>query len=113
MENQFTGEIDLIHLPDEVEDLRLSDNQLTGEIHLTHSPKRMKYLYLKNNQFSGSLVIKGLPQGMNMIDVRGNQFNTIAVVDSETHVSIKLKGSGVTSAVDGNGAELDMDQFLK
>ena len=43
---------------------------------------------------------------------RVNKFNTIALVDSETHVTIKLKGSGVTSVSDRNGGELDMSRFF-
>ena len=47
-----------------------------------------------------------------MIDVQGNHFNSIAVIDSITYVSIKLEGSAVTSVVDENGRELNMNRFL-
>ena len=111
--NQITGEIDLSHLPHKMGCIYLDSNQLTGEIDLAHLPDGMKELSLENNQFSGSLVIKSLPQGMRTIDVRGNHFNAIALVDSRTYVTINLKGSGVTSVVDGNGEELDENKFLK
>ena len=112
-DNKLTGEVDLTQLPGEMFYLFLQNNNLTGEIDLTRLPDEMTQLLLRKNQLTGSLVIKRLPQGIHMIDVRGNHFNAIAVVDSEIHVIIELKGSGVTSVVDENGEELDMEQFLK
>ena len=106
--NKLSGEIDLTQLPYKMEYLTLGYNQLTGEINLTHLPDGMRGLHLESNQLSGSLVIRGLPQEMNIIDVRGNNFNAVAVVDSDTPATIKLKESGVTSVVDENGREQDM-----
>ena len=110
--NQLTGEIELTRLPDGMEWLYLNNNRFTGEIDLTRLPGGMKCLYLNKNQFSGSLVIKELPQEMNVIDVRRNQFNAIAVVYSKTDTDIDLLRSGVTSVVDENGEEQDMQRFL-
>ena len=50
---------------------------------------------------------------MSRIDVRANQFNAVAVVDSETDAAIELEGSGVTSVVDENGKERDMQRLLE
>ena len=110
--NQITGEIDLTHLPSEIKTLRLNNNKLTGEIDLTRLPERIEYLFLQNNELTGPLVIETLQPRIFMLDVQGNHFNSIGVVDSKTHDFIKLKGSGVTSVVDGNGKELDMKCFL-
>ena len=110
--NQLTGEIDLTQLPKGMEALRLDRNQLTGEIDLTCLPEGMQYLHISRNQLSGSLVMSQLPQEIITIDARDNNFNAVAVVESETLATIKLRGSGVTSVVNENGRELDMSQFL-
>ena len=110
--NQLTDKIDLTHLPSEMEVLYLQNNQLTGEIDLTHLPDEMIYLHLKNNQFPGSFVIKTLTDGTSLY-AQGNQFNAIAVVDSNLRAIIKLEGSGVTSVLDENGRERDMELFLR
>ena len=109
--NELSGEIDLTQLQDGMEDLHLNKNHFTGNVVLTHLPKGMQKLLLQNNLLSGSVIIKRLPQGMEMIDLRDNNFNAIAVVGPETEANINLKGSGVTSVVDENGAELDMKPF--
>ena len=111
--NRLTGEVNLTHLPEGMQRLHLEYNQLRGEVDLAHLPNAMEFLSLVRNQFSGPLVIKKLPQRMNTIDVRGNFFNAIAVVETGVHVSIKLKRSGVTSVVEENGRELNMNLFLK
>ena len=108
--NQLTGEIDLTHLPDGMRYISLFNNQLSGEIDLTQLPLGMRGLYLYHNQLSGSLVIKKLHQVI--VDVRGNHFNAIAVVNSDILVRIILRGSGVTSVVDENGRELNIQHFL-
>ena len=106
--NQFTGEIDLTHLPERISQLTLNNNQLTGGIDLTRLPDGMRYLTLNNSQLTGSLFISNLPPLMILLDIRANLFNAIAVVDSQTHATVKLEGSGVTSAVDENGIEVAM-----
>ena len=111
--NQLSGEVDLAHLPQAMRSISLNKNKLTGEIDLTQLPKGLLRLSLENNQFSGSLVIRKLPGRIHTIYVRRNNFNAIAVVESETDVTIELEGSGVTSVVDENGRELDMKRFLK
>ena len=113
-DNQLTGEIDLTHLPEGMCWLSLGDNQLTGEIDLTHLPEGMGELSLENNQFSGSFVVNDMPPEMSTICARGNQFNAIAVVGTQAaEVLIQLQGSGVTSVVDENGNEQDMQLFLE
>ena len=110
--NRFTGEIDLAHLPEVMNVLRLQCNQFTGEIDLTRLPDGMEHLFLENNRLSGSLVLKRLPPGIRTINARRNNFNVVAVVHSEAHAAIKLEVSGVTSVVDGNGREQNMNRFL-
>ena len=110
--NRLTGEIDLTQLPDIMNYAHLENNQLTGEVNLTQLPSRMHSLDLSGNQLTGSLIIRNIPLGAEEIDVRGNHFNAVAVVDSETHDPVDFEGSGVTSVVDENGKELDIQQFL-
>ena len=111
--NRLTGEIDLTRLPDIMCGLYLQNNRLTGEINVTQLPGGMTHLYMNNNQLSGSLILKNLPQRLNAIDARGNHFDAIGVVESKIHARIKLEESGVTSVVDENGNEQDMQLFLK
>ena len=110
--NRLSGEIDLAHLPNGMHYLNLGHNHLTGSIDLTQLPDEMDVLQFHNNQLSGSLVIKCLPSGINTILAGGNNFNAIALVDSKSHVFIKLRGSGVTAVVDKNGKEVNIKRFL-
>ena len=109
--NQLTGEIDLTKLPGGIRGLFLNNNQFTGEIDLANIPHGMGYLFLENNQLSGSFVAKRLKSWIS-VNARRNQFNAVAVVKSETQAGIKLRGSGVTSVVNENGRELDVNLFL-
>ena len=109
------GSLELCYVPPKVKVLNINwwlGSRLTGPVDLTHLPEGMESLCLKNNRLSGSLVIKNVPQWLDIIDLRGNQFNAIAVVDAKTNATIQLKDSGVTSVVDENGKELDMQRFL-
>ena len=110
--NQISGTLDLTHLPDGMKLLLLASNQLTGEIDLTHLPDGMEYLYLHNNQLSGPLVIQKIPPKMKMIDLEENHFHDIAVVNSKTCATIKLKESGVSSVVDEDGNERGSSPFF-
>ena len=109
--NRLTGELDLTKLPDIMEYLSFNNNEFSGEVDLTQFPIGMKYLYLSDNQLTGSLYVGKLPPMMELVHARGNNFDPIVVVDSETHVSIKLCRSGVVSVVDENGKALDMERF--
>ena len=110
--NQLTGKVDLTKLPKGMNVLRLQYNQFTGAIDLGNLPDEMTYLFLQNNKFSGSFVAKGLASSM-AINAQGNQFNAVAVIGSKTDAAIKLRGSGVTSVVDENGKEMDMNRFFE
>ena len=110
--NQLTGEIDLTRLPARLYHLDLQNNQFTGEIDLTHLSEGMNYLYLNKNQLSGSFVVKNSSPGLRSINAEDNKFNAVAVIDSKSHAYIHLRGSGVTSVVDGNGRDLDSVWFL-
>ena len=110
--NQISGTLDLTHLPEGMECLRLNNNTLTGEIDLTHLPDGMECLYLQNNQLSGPLVVQKIPPEMEMIHLEENHFNTVAVVDSKTHATINLRGSGVSSVVDEDGNERGSRPFV-
>ena len=70
----------------------------------------MEELHIKNNQLSRSFSIKTLATEM-VMNAQENQLNSIAVVHSKPHATIKLRGSGVTSVVDENGREQDMKRF--
>ena len=130
--NQFSGEVDLTKLPDALRWLSLNNNEFTGEIDLTQLPKRMIWLSLSNNRLTGEIDLTRLPEGMgelslennqfsgsfapeiSTISAGGNQFNAIAVVGTQAaEVFIRLQGSGVTSVVDENGHEQDMQLFLE
>ena len=111
--NRLTGEIDLTHLPARMYHLNLQNNRFTGEVDLTHLPEKMSYLYLNRNEFCGSLVIKCLPPGIRCINAQSNKFGDVALVDSEVHADINLRGSGVTSIVDENGEKLDRKRLLE
>ena len=110
--NQISGTLDFTHLPDGMKPVFLASNQLTGEIDLTHLPDGMGYLYLQNNQLSGPLVIQKIPPKMKMIDLEENHFHDIAVVNSKTCATIKLKESGVTSVVNEDGNERGSRPFF-
>ena len=112
-DNRLTGEIDLTQLPEGMVSLALNDNRLTGVIDLTRLPEYFFVLYLSENQLSGSLVIRNLPRWIKTVDLQVNHFDAIAVVDSEKHVAIKLKGSGVTSIVDESRTEFDSKLFFE
>ena len=89
---------------------------VSGSVKLCYIPPKMKVLRISsfgNSKLTGSIDLIYLPHGMQVIDVQGNHLNAIAVVDSRTDATIKLKGSGVTSVVGENGRELDMNRFLK
>ena len=62
---------------------------------------------------SGSLVIKRLPSRISSVKAGGNKSNAVAEVDSKTHATVKFKGSDVTSAVDENWTEQNMQRFLQ
>ena len=111
--NQISGTLDLTHLPDGMKSLSLASNHLTGEIDLTHLPDGMGYLYLQNNQLSGPLVIQKIPSKVKMIDLEENHFNAVAVVDSKTRATIKLKESGVTSVLNENGRQRITKYFFR
>ena len=108
--NQLTGEIDLTQLPGGMEYLYLHNNQFTGGVDLTQLPDGMGYLFFQNNQLSGSFVIERLTRGI-CINAEENHFNAVAVVGSNTDARVKLSGSGVTSVVDENGREQDINRF--
>ena len=111
--NQLTGELDLTRLPAQMYHLDFQSNRFTGGVDLTHLPEGMKRLTINDNQLSASLILKRLPPGIRFINARRNNSNAVAVVDSETHAAMNLRGSGVTSVVDGNGKAIDSKPFLR
>ena len=72
--NEFSGEIDLTHLPDRMKRLFLQVNEFSGEVDLTHLLDKMEYLSLNTNRFSGEIDLTQLPQGMQYLYLQDNQF---------------------------------------
>ena len=75
--NNFTGEIDLIQLPDGIDYLSLSDNHLTGGIDLTQLPHGIYELHIGNNRLTGEIFLAQLLHGMRGLYLGNNQLTGI------------------------------------
>ena len=62
----------LTQLPNDLEDLKLSNNHFSGSLDLTRLPPNMSNLVLNDNSFSGILDLSQLPQGLKQLRLSFN-----------------------------------------
>ena len=73
--NLFEGNVDLTHLPSEMENLKLNNNLLFGAVDLSCLPHRMFNLHLSDNSFTGRLKLDSLPETLETLHCKNNCFS--------------------------------------
>jgi hypothetical protein len=73
--NNFTGTINLSHLPENMEELNASYNKLSGSLDLENLPTLFKELDVHGNNFTGTVNTSNLPIGLELLWLSENQLS--------------------------------------